>query len=298
MSLGREVFVIHGRDKRARGELFTFLRAIGLDPIEWPRALAEASGGAPLISDILDKVIRSGRAFLVLLTPDDMAYLKPEHADGQDDHEVHPMGQARPNVLFEAGMAFGRYPDNTVLVEFGKVRRFTDVAGRFTVMLDNSPESRAKLAQRLKDIGCEVNLAGTDWFSAGDLIPPTSNPQTSTRGAASASANKPASPVAGPTQPEFTVSSGRWSAELGNFALNRRFSSFVVHGEVTSHEPDRLTYVLKATFFGANGQIIGSGDGIANDVGEGEGKPVEIPTMDQVREATRVHVTVDEAYAL
>lgn len=31
----KRVFVIHGRDNRLRVGIFTFLRALGLDPIEW-----------------------------------------------------------------------------------------------------------------------------------------------------------------------------------------------------------------------------------------------------------------------
>ena len=35
----REVFVVHGRNNEARDALFTFLRSIGLDPLEWTKAV-------------------------------------------------------------------------------------------------------------------------------------------------------------------------------------------------------------------------------------------------------------------
>src|SRR5437016_10589538 len=34
-----QVFVVHGRDTRLRDELYTFLRALGLNPIEWSQAI-------------------------------------------------------------------------------------------------------------------------------------------------------------------------------------------------------------------------------------------------------------------
>jgi len=295
MTMGRKVFVIHGRDKRARRELFTFLRAIGLAPIEWTEALAEAGGGAPLISDILDTVITADRAFIVLLTPDDLAQLKPEHADDEDDPEVRPSGQARPNVLFEAGMAFGRNPENTVLVEFGKVRRFTDVSGRFVVKLDNSSQSRTKLALRLKAIGCEVDLGGTDWLSAGDLTPPETRPIPPTQPAAATPAqNMAALPISGAVQPEFTSNAGTWNIEMENFTINRRRrSSLVVHGEITNHEPNVLMILLKATFFDADGIILGSADGIVNKIGKEERRAFELTTSDWIENFIRIHVHVD-----
>ncbi|WP_375790108.1 TIR domain-containing protein [Bradyrhizobium sp. Pha-3] len=38
--------------------------------------------------------------------------------DGDPEHERTLTAQARPNVLFEAGMAFGKIPKNTILVQF------------------------------------------------------------------------------------------------------------------------------------------------------------------------------------
>ena len=75
----------------------------------------------------------------------------------------------RPWILFEAGMAFGRRADRTVLVEIGDLRPFSDVAGRHVVRLNNSTQRRQELAQRLETAGCAANLTGTDWHTAGDF---------------------------------------------------------------------------------------------------------------------------------
>jgi hypothetical protein len=79
------------------------------------------------------------------------------------------MGQARPNVLFEAGMAMGRERDRTVLVELGTVRPFSDIAGRLTIKLSNDSAARQELAERLKTAGCSVDLSGRDWHTEGDF---------------------------------------------------------------------------------------------------------------------------------
>jgi hypothetical protein len=286
MSLGRKIFVMHGRDKRARRELFVFLRSIGLAPMEWTEALREAGGGAPLIGDILDTVITKDRAFLVLLTPDEDVALRQEHADDADDPEVRPAGQPRPNVFFEAGMALAKYPEHTVFVEFGKVRKFTDIAGRFVVKLDNSSVNRHKLALRLQDIGCEVDLSGTDWHKAGDLTPPAPGQRVLPRPTAS-----------GSDEPAVTSEAGRWQIDLENFAVKgSRHSGSTVFGEITSREQDTLTFVLKGTFYGASQAPLGSAIGLVNEIGPGERRPFELTTTDKVAAAVRVRVYVEGGY--
>ena len=168
----KKVFVVHGRNLAARDAMFAFLRTIGLEPIEWSTAISATGSASPYIGQALDAAFEMAQAVVVLLTPDDIAYLRSEYANGDDDPERVPSPQARPNVLFEAGMAMGRHPERTVLVELGSLRAFSDVAGRHAVRLDNSSQKRNDLANRLKDAGCDVSIAGSDWLSAGDFTPP------------------------------------------------------------------------------------------------------------------------------
>jgi predicted nucleotide-binding protein len=96
--------------------------------------------------------------------------VRDEFSRAQDpSSETNLTGQARLNVVFEAGMAFGYCAERTVLVELGPLRPFSDISGRHVVRLDNSTQRRQELAQRLQTLGCAVNLAGTDWHSAGDF---------------------------------------------------------------------------------------------------------------------------------
>jgi Predicted nucleotide-binding protein containing TIR-like domain len=172
-SNSKSVFVVHGRNEALRKATFEFLRSIGLSPLEWTQAVKLTSDGSPYIGQVLDAAFDHAQAIVVLLTPDEVAYLEPRYADRPDDPETQPAGQARPNVLFEAGMALGRNATRTVLVEIGECRPFSDVAGRHTVRLNGSMASRQELANRLETAGCDVDLTGTDWHSTGDFTPPT-----------------------------------------------------------------------------------------------------------------------------
>ena len=164
------IFVVFGRNYAARDALFAFLRAIDLHPLEWSEAVSATGRTSPYIGEILDAAFSRAHAVVVLFTPDDEARLKERfRADNDPPHETQLTGQARPNVLFEAGMAMARDQTRTVLVELGSLRPFSDVAGRHTIRLDNTSQRRQELAQRLQVAGCPVNLNGTDWHSAGDF---------------------------------------------------------------------------------------------------------------------------------
>ena len=166
----REVFIVHGRNLAARDALFDFLRAIDLHPLEWSEAVQSTGRASPYIGDILTAAFSKAHAVVVLMTPDDDAQLRePLRSDNDPPHETELSGQARPNVLFEAGMAMGRNEDRTILVELGTLKPFSDVAGRHVIRFDNTTQRRQELARRLQTAGCPVNLDGTDWHTTGDF---------------------------------------------------------------------------------------------------------------------------------
>ena len=166
----REVFVVHGRNLVARDAFFAFLRSIALQPLEWSEAVRTTGTASPYIGEVLAAAFSRAHAVVVLFTPDDEARLKESFRTANDLlHETQLTGQARANVLFEAGMAMGRNPDRTVLVELGSLRPFSDVGGRHVIRIDNSSQRRQELAQRLQTAGCPVNLGGTAWHTAGDF---------------------------------------------------------------------------------------------------------------------------------
>ena len=166
----REVFVVHGRNLTARDALFDFLRSIDLHPLEWSEAVQNTGKTMPYTGEILEAAFSRAHAVVVLLTPDDDARLKESLRNENDPpHETYLSGQARPNVLFEAGMSMGRNPERTILVELGTLRPFTDIAGIHVIRLDNTSQRRQELAQRLRSAGCPVNLDGVHWHTAGDF---------------------------------------------------------------------------------------------------------------------------------
>ena len=125
------VFVVHGRNDALRASLFAFLRAIGLAPLEFSQAIEETGKATPYVGEILDKAFEKVQAVVVLLSPDDEVRLTEAlWSDEESDEERNLRRQVRPNVLFEAGMAFGTHADRTVLVQVGQVKPFSDVAGR------------------------------------------------------------------------------------------------------------------------------------------------------------------------
>ncbi|WP_404949220.1 nucleotide-binding protein [Streptomyces sp. ARC14] len=286
----RTVIVFHGRDHRARRELFTFLRTIGLDPREWTEVLSLTGQGAPYVGDALDAAMEAAQAFLVFMTPDDVVYLKPEHGDGPDDWELRPMGQARPNVLFEAGLAFGRFPDRTILVEFGKVRPLSDLGGRYVVRLTDSSRSRQRLAMRLEAVGCPVNLSGTDWHSAGDLTPPSSEKPAPPE--ASAAYGRP------PRSPEPPA--GRPSAEGRSapvtfdkvVAKPDTLGNHVVYGEVLSPTSDVSFLSIDATFYSTGGEILGTAQGAVSGLAAGSPKNFQLMTFEDVAGYAHIRVQV------
>ncbi len=166
----RDVFVVHGRNEKARAGLFEFLRAIDLHPLEWSHALRLTEKGSPYVGEALDAAFSHAHAIVVLFTPDDEVRLKRAYRkDGGDEEETELSGQARPNVLFEAGMALGRDENRTILVELGNLRAFSDIVGRHTVRPDKESGWRSDLANRLKTAGCPVKLDNRDWETAGNL---------------------------------------------------------------------------------------------------------------------------------
>lgn len=160
------IFVVHGRNKKVRDFIFNFLRAINLKPLEWNDVIESSGKASPHTKEAIEKALEKSQAVLVLLTGDDEVKLKEKYFDKEndsdDEKELYP--QARPNVIFEAGMAFGTHPDTTIVVQFGKVKQFSDIYGINYIKFDGKYDCRNSLANRLKNAGCSVDTSGNDWI--------------------------------------------------------------------------------------------------------------------------------------
>jgi CBS domain-containing protein len=161
------VFVVHGRNQQARDSVFQFLRAVGLRPREWLAMLTEI-GPCPTIEQIVRRSIRQADAIVIVLTGDDEVRLRaPLVSQNDTAEEIHFQSQARPNVLFELGLALAVAPKRTVILQIGKVKSFSDIAGRHVLRMSNS--KRHEFAERLRAAGCVVDTSGEDWLTAGDF---------------------------------------------------------------------------------------------------------------------------------
>jgi len=167
----RKVFVVHGRNMKAREAVFTFLRALDLAPMEWEEVVALTGKANPYIGEALEIGFAAAQAAVVIMTGDDVARVGKRYLLPHDPHEEKVLTpQSRPNVLFEAGMALGKYPNRTLILSIGTYRKFSDIDGRHVVHLSNKPSSRQALADRLIAIGCAVKKDNrVDWHTAGDF---------------------------------------------------------------------------------------------------------------------------------
>jgi len=165
----QSVFVVHGRNDRLRVAMYTFLRALGLHPLEWTEIKEQTEGLSPYIGDILETGFSKAQAVIVMLTGDDEARLRTEfHGphDSVDEKELRP--QPRPNVLFEAGIALAKFPKATLLVQIGEIGGMSDILGRHLLRMDGLLAARTELARALKKAGCPIDLERNDqWQMAG-----------------------------------------------------------------------------------------------------------------------------------
>ena len=167
----KKVFVVHGRNEKARSAMFSFLRSIGLHPIEWSEAISYTKTGSPYVGDILEHAFKVAQAVVVLITGDDIAKLSAQYVKANDpEFEKKFTPQARPNVIFEAGLALGSQPQRTIIVELGKNRPFSDIAGRHILQINSEPKARHALVSRLKTAGCNIDIENkSDWLHEGDF---------------------------------------------------------------------------------------------------------------------------------
>lgn len=160
----KSVFVVYGRNITVMKEMFAFLRSLDLSPMRWYESIRRTKLGAPYTGTVVAAGMKDAQAVLVLLTGDDE--VRSKKTGSEVERIVYP--QARPNVLFEAGMAFSKYKKRIILVQVGKVRPCPALHGRNMVNLNNRPGPRWDLMQRLDIVGCPVNFHGK-WNTTGNF---------------------------------------------------------------------------------------------------------------------------------
>lgn len=299
----RIVFLVHGRDHEARDALIELLRAFDLREVTWREAASQAAkGGTPYTGDIVRAGMTMADAVVVLLTPDDVGFVRPtfrQDRDGPD--ELRPTGQARLNVIFEAGMAMAFAPERVVLVEIGASRGLSDTAGIHTIRLNDHVESRKDFASRLRDTGLSVDTEGEAWRTAGmfDRPPLSSNDLTLASEGPSQHPEKndrQAKPQQESEQKEPTKpkeGSIRLSETLVASRLDRLSTphSTDVVGELANESNTPLELILLgATFYDQDGRIVGTASGSVNGLPGGATKSFRLASVGVVPNAASFKV--------
>ncbi|MCE0459634.1 TIR domain-containing protein [Curtobacterium flaccumfaciens] len=145
-----KVFVVHGRDMRPVDVLETFLTFCGLQMMEWSEAVSLTGKPQPTTYEIVHAGITNAAAVIVIFSPDDLGRVADPWASSANDPDKTPSGQARQNVILEAGMAFGLAPDRTIFVQSAYTRPLSDIDGFNWVKLNGQWDSRADLIGRLQ----------------------------------------------------------------------------------------------------------------------------------------------------
>jgi hypothetical protein len=138
----------------------------------WGELVELTANPAPTVIEVLRAGLKVAQAAVVVFTPEDEARLLPSFLEQNDPpHERDLTPQPRPNVIFEAGMVMAHFPRQTVIVQIGRVRPFTDLAGIHFLSLDNSIQSRSELVrrQRIPDRSTEENVILARWSSPRGL---------------------------------------------------------------------------------------------------------------------------------
>lgn len=171
----RRVFVVYGRREELVSDLFGFLQALSLEPMEWDALVSmtiqqKGTGGNPDNFTIIRTGFRNAHGCVVMFSPDDEARILSrlhKASDGPEERKLR--GQPRQNVLLEAGYALAYDQAHTLIVTAGTVRPISDLSGMDFAHLDNTSASRKAIAQRLRDMGFAVRTEGKLWLSQGDF---------------------------------------------------------------------------------------------------------------------------------
>jgi hypothetical protein len=159
---GDTVFLIYGQDRKARDELTKFVRAVGLQELSFEE-VANRLGTTPFVAEVVLAGLQQAQAIIALFTPDELTTLY----EANGEISSHPQGssrwQARPNVIFEAGVAYGIAREKTIIVTIGSdVELFSDIGG--THILDlTRPDAKNQLLQRLQTAIPSMSRPGPGW---------------------------------------------------------------------------------------------------------------------------------------
>lgn len=147
-SLSKNVFIVHGKDRKPLRELKTMLSGFGLNPV----VLHEQPSGSRTIVEKLEKYSDVGYAF-VILTPDDIGYESDLFLP-----RVHGRPRARQNVVLEFGYFIGSLGRDKVCCLYkGNIELPSDMQGIVYIPFKESvDEARDMIIKEVKAAGYTI----------------------------------------------------------------------------------------------------------------------------------------------
>ena len=140
------VFVVHGRDDRAKLEVRSLLRQLDLEPVILDE---QPSRGQTVIEKF--EVNTDVDFAVVLLTPDDTGNLAGAPCEAKP--------RARQNVIFELGFFVGKLGRPRVFVLHKEtVEIMSDYHGVIYIPMDDAGGWKLKLAKEIKNAGINVDM--------------------------------------------------------------------------------------------------------------------------------------------
>lgn len=149
----KDVFIVHGHDDTLKKEVEILVNELGLNPIVLHR---KADKGQTVIEKF-ENNSNVGYAF-VLLTPDDIAFLKSEKELPDEKRKYNY--RARQNVIFEFGYFVGKLGRNRVCCLYKDGTEIpNDISGLLYKKVVNEVEEVAfSIIKDLKAVGYELNI--------------------------------------------------------------------------------------------------------------------------------------------
>lgn len=155
----RRVMVIHGRCEKLRRSVFDMLSDMGLRPQTFPQLNMLHGTGSNFTFDVVMNAIDQVQAVVAILYGEERVEPIPELS-----LPAEAGLQPRPNVIFEVGVALRLKRQQTILLQIGGIREWSDIAGIQRLMFDGDPSQRLDLFNRLGAIGCDIDRSKTDFL--------------------------------------------------------------------------------------------------------------------------------------
>lgn len=81
-----------------------------------------------------------------------------------------------------------------------------------------------------------------------------------------------------------------------NVVVSNRRGRWQIVGEATNNEGTEVSARLKATFYDAEGKLIGTGSGFISQLAAGQTKTIEFRTVDDVSDYSSMKLMADHIY--